>query len=200
MKRVISAVITIATAATATIAVVAAITPAMAAQHPARSRPASHAKLIAHAKTARHGKETPRDAKLAVTLPEEIASEFKGGKYVTIVRCSGTVTTPAPVRIARPDVPLLVHGGALEAKIVKLLAKPHTYKTIYKCTVVVKEKVPSVVKKVKKVKRATHKKSCEIGAPGKRGGGKGAGCSHIVTLNTGFGGAAGPVAGHHPAG
>jgi hypothetical protein len=199
MNRVISAVITIATAATA-IAVAAAVTPAMAALHPAHSRPASDAKLTAHAETARHGKETARDAKRSVTLPEEIASEFKGGKYVTIVRCSGTVTTPAPVHIARPDVPLMVHGGALKAKIVKLLAKPHTYKTIYRCTVVVKVKVPAVVKKVKKVKKTTHKKSCEIGTQGPGAGGKGAGCSRIVTLNTGFGGAAGPVAGHHPAG
>jgi len=49
MNRVISAVITVATAATATIAVAAAITPAMAAPHPAHSRPASHAKLTVHA-------------------------------------------------------------------------------------------------------------------------------------------------------
>lgn len=199
MNRVISAVITVAAAATATIALAAAITPAMAAQHPAHSRPASQAKRTVHAKTATHREETARDAK-SVTLPDEIASQLGGGKYVTIVRCSGTVSTPAPVRIARPDVPLMVHGRALKKKIVKLLRKPHTYKTVYHCTVVVKVKVAVVAKRVKQVKKTTHKKSCEIPAVGPGAGGTGAGCSRIVTLNTGFGGAAGKVAGHHPAG
>jgi hypothetical protein len=192
MNRVISTVITVATAATATIAAAAGIAPALAAQRPAQ-RPA-------HVRPATHARETFRHAKIIRTLPEEIASEFQGGKYVTLVHCSGTVRTPPPLHLARPDVPLTVRGGGPEAGIVKMLGKSHAYRTIYTCTVIVKVKVPVVVKTHKKTVHHG-KKTCEIaaGAPG-TGGGKQGHCSHVITLNTGFGGAAGQVAGHHPAG
>jgi hypothetical protein len=88
-----------------------------------------------------------------------------------------------------------VRGARPAAAVVKLLAKPKAYKTVYTCTVVVEEKVPTA-------KRKTHllaKKSCELGTS--RGlGGRGRSCHPVVILNTGFGGEAGPVAGHHPAG
>jgi hypothetical protein len=66
--------------------------------------------------------------------------------------------------------------------------------TIYTCTVVVKEKVPAKPKRVAKPKRA-HKTGCEIISTGSRKG-----CTKTVTVNTGFGGLAPRVTGHHPAG
>jgi hypothetical protein len=135
-----------------------------------------------------------------------IASEFGGGKYVTLVQCSGMVTAPPPLRIARPDAPLTVRGYGPEARIVRLLDKPHAYKTVYTCTVVVLVKVQVAAKKDKKDKKTTHavhhaRKVCEIVTAGTGTGGfEGRGCSRVVTLNTGFGGSAPKVAGHHPAG
>jgi hypothetical protein len=188
MNRVIAALTTIATAATATIAVAAAVAPALAAQRPVHARPAAHAKTAA------------RHVKLPGMLPDEIASEFGGGKYITLVHCSGRVTAPPPLRLAKHDAPLTVRGSGPEAAIIKMVAKPHAYKTIYTCTVVVKVKVPVVIKTHKKTVHH-RKRACQIGSGGPgAGGGKQGGCSHVVTLNTGFGGVAGQVAGHHPVG
>jgi hypothetical protein len=173
----------VAAAAAATLAATAAMVPAFAATHPA-----DHATL---ARTAAHGKASARARR---TLADVITSDFgDGGKYVTVVRCTGTVSAPPPVRLARLDDPLTVRGARPAAAVVKLLAKPKAYKTVYTCTVIVEQKVPAAKK--------THpvaKQSCTLGA-GSGWRGRLRGCHHVV-LNTGFGGEAGPVAGHHPAG
>jgi hypothetical protein len=191
MKRVMGAV---AAVAAATIALAAAMAPALAA-----TRPSDRFTLVRA--VAQHAPNdrvttTARDAKLKRALPDVIASQFGGGKYVTVVRCSGSTSTPPPVRLARLDDPLTVRGAHPSAAVIKLLAKPKSYKTIYTCTVVVEVRVPAAKKKT------TSKKSCELGAAGGGGGGTGRNhsCHHVIILDTGFGGEAGPVSGHHPAG
>jgi hypothetical protein len=177
----------VAAAAAATLAAAAVMAPAFAA-----TRPADHATL---ARTAAHGTAAHGTARHHTrrTLADVITSDFgDGGKYVTVVRCTGTVPTPPPVRLARLDDPLTVRGARPTAAVVKLLAKPKAYKTVYTCTVTVKEKVPAAKKKTHLVA----KKSCELGL----GRGWWRGCHPVVILNTGFGGEAGPVASHHPAG
>jgi hypothetical protein len=175
----------VAAAAAGTLAAAAVMAPAFAA-----SRPADHGSL---ARTAAHGKANHHTRR---TLADVITSDFgDGGKYVTVVRCTGTVSTPPPVRLARLDDPLTVRGARPAAAVVKLLAKAKTYKTVYTCTVIVKEKVPPAKKKPQLVA----KKSCELGT-GRGWVGRLRSCGHEVILNTGFGGEAGPVASHHPAG
>ncbi len=176
--------VAVAAAAAATLAAAAVMAPAFAAP-----RPADHATL---ARTAAHGKTNHHSRR---TLADVITSDFgDGGKYVTVVRCTGTVSTPPPVRLARLDDPLTVRGARPTAAVVKLLGKPKAYKTVYTCTVIVEEKAPAAKKK-------THlaKKSCELG-PGRGWSGRRRSCRQVVILNTGFGGEAGPVASHHPAG
>jgi hypothetical protein len=178
MRRVMGAV---AAAAAATLAAAAVMAPALAA-----TRPAEHA---APTRTAAHGKvkhhATP-------TLADVITSQLgDGGKYVTVVRCTGSVSTPPTIRLARLDDPLTVRGTRPTAAVIKQLAKPKTYKTVYSCTVTVKEKAPTPKKPKKK-----HPVGCELGRGGPWSGGR---SCHRVILNTGFGGEAGPVAHHHPA-
>jgi hypothetical protein len=175
----------VAATAAATLAAAAVMAPAFAA-----SRPADHAPL---ARAAAHGKASHRARR---TLADVITSDFgDGGQYVTVVRCTGTVSAPPPVRLARRGDPLTVRGARPAAAVVRLLAKPKTYKTVYSCTVIVKEKVPAARKKPHLVAR----KSCELG-PGRGWVGRWRSCAREVILNTGFGGEAGPVASHHPAG
>jgi hypothetical protein len=69
-----------------------------------------------------------------------------------------------------------------------MLARPKAYKTVYSCTVLVEEKAPTA-----------KKKSCEL-ATRRGSGGRWRSCHPEITLNTGFGGEAGPMASHHPAG
>jgi hypothetical protein len=182
------AVAAAAATAAAALAAAAVMAPAFAA-----TRPADHAtvaRTAAHRKTDHHARRT---------LADVITSDFgDGGKYVTVVRCTGTVSTPPPVRLARLDDPLTVRGARPTASVVKLLAKPKAYKTVYACTVLVEEKAPVAKKKTHLVA----KKSCELGPGGGWGGrgGRGRSCHPLVVLNTGFGGEAGPVASHHPAG
>jgi hypothetical protein len=175
MRRIIGAV----AVAAAALAAAAVMTPAFAA-----TRPAEHAaktRTAGHGKVKHHVKPTPADV---------ITSQLgHGGKYVTVVRCTGSVPTPPPVTLAQLNDPLTVRGGHPTAGVIKQLARPKTYRTVYSCTVTVKEKVPTPKKK-------THPAGCELG--------KGAPTSrkscHRVVLNTGFGGEAGTVAHHHPAG
>jgi hypothetical protein len=175
----------VAAGAAAALAAAAVMAPAVAA-----TRPADHA---TRARTAAHGKTDTR-ARRAVA--DVITSDFgDGGKYVTVVRCTGSASTPPPVRLARLDDPLTVRGARPTAAVVKLLAKAKTYKTVYTCTVVVKQKVPAPRKKTHPVA----KKSCKLGT-GRGWGGRLRSCHPVVILNTGFGGEAGPVASHHPAG
>jgi hypothetical protein len=179
-----------ATLATATMAAAATIVPAMAAPHPAATAPAKPAKATT----------TTAHAKLASSLPTQVASELDGGKYVTIVHCQG-VDSPPPVHLASPGAPLTITGGGPSAAVFKMLNQADPYKDIYSCTVLVKEKVPAKPKPAAKA----HKAGCEIrtasptaALPGGRNGRNW--CTKKVTLDTGFGGLARQVKNHHPAG
>ncbi len=199
MNRVTAVAAMLATAATATMAA-ATIGPALAAPRPSAAHPAAHA-------SAAHANESAaQQAKLASLLPTEIASEFDGGKYVTIVQCQG-VDSPPPVRLGQPGTPLTVSGVGPSAAIFKMLKQADPYKNVYTCTVLVKEKVPAkpradVTKKIKAHK--VRGSGCEIATGGNATGGNATGgnarCTKKVTLNTGFGGLAGQVKRHHPAG
>jgi hypothetical protein len=215
MNRVIAVTATFATAAMAgTMAAAAAGVPAMAAPRPATAHPAADGKQAAHAKQAADGKAAGAHAATAARpkaaaaqgpsfLPTVIGSELGGGKYVTVVSCHG-VDSPPPVTLAKPGTPLVVNGVGPSAAVLTMLKKPNPYKTIYTCTVTVREKVPAKPKPVAKVRKAhkAHKKGCEIAAGGHSGGPTGGrtGCTKPVTLNTGFGGEAPQVKDHHPAG
>jgi len=192
MRRVIGAV---AAAAAATIAAAAVMVPAFAATGPA-GRTALARTALAHtalAHTAAHGTTGHR---AGGTLADVITSDFgAGGKYVTVVRCAGAGSAPPSVRLARRDDPLTVRGAHPAASVVALLGQARAYKTVYTCTVIVKERVPPA--KRKPPRGAT--RSCELGA-GRGWLGWWRSCHHEVILNTGFGGEAGPVASHHPAG
>ena len=194
MNRVTAVAAMLATAATATMAA-ATIGPALAAPRPS----AAHA--AAHASAAHANESAAQQAKLASLLPTEIASEFDGGKYVTIVQCQG-VDSPPPVRLGQPGTPLTVSGVGPSAAIVKMLKQADPYKNVYTCTVLVKEKVPAkpradVTKKIKAHK--VRGSGCEIATGGNTTGGN-TRCTKKVTLNTGFGGLAAQVKRHHPAG
>ena len=194
MNRVTAVAAMLATAATATMAA-ATIGPALAAPRPSAAHPAAHA-------SAAHANESAaQQAKLASLLPTEIASEFDGGKYVTIVQCQG-VDSPPPVRLGQPGTPLTVSGVGPSAAIFKMLKQADPYKNVYTCTVLVKEKVPAkpradVTKKIKAHK--VRGSGCEIATGGNTTGGN-TRCTKKVTLNTGFGGLAAQVKRHHPAG
>jgi hypothetical protein len=168
----------VAAAAAATVAAAAVMAPAFAATRPAEH--AAKSRAAAHGKASQHAKPT-----LAHVITSQLGD---GGKYVTVVRCTGSVPAPPPVTLARLDDPLTVRGTRPTAGVIKQLAKPKTYKTVYTCTVTVKEKVPTPKK--------THPVGCELGNAGH--GSRGKSCHHVV-LNAGFGGAAGTVAHHHPA-
>jgi hypothetical protein len=175
----------VAAAAAAGLAAAAVMAPAFAATRPADQ--ATLARTAAHGTTNQHARRT---------LADVITSDFgDGGKYVTVVRCTGTVSTPPPVRLARLDDPLTVRGTRPTAGVVKLLARPKAYKTVYTCTVIVEEKVPAAKKKAHLIA----KRGCELGT-GRGWVGRWRSCRHAVILDTGFGGEAGPVASHHPAG
>jgi hypothetical protein len=213
MNRVIAVTAAFATAAMAgTMAV--SIVPAMAAPRPA----AAH--LTAHGNTghsnAGHSAKTGTTAKTNAQIvmaapakaaavpgaslpPTVIGSEFAGGKYVTVVQCQG-VDSPPPITLARPAKPLIVNGAGPSAAILKTLQRPNSYKTIYTCTVTVKEKAPA---KPKAALHKAHKPGCEIAAGGPASSARGRAssrCTKPVTLNTGFGGLAPQVKNHHPAG
>jgi hypothetical protein len=219
MNRVIAVTATLATAAMAGTMAAAGV-PAMAAPRPATAHPAAHGKQAAHAKAAGTRAATAARSKAAAAqgpsfLPTVIGSELGGGKYVTVVSCHG-VDSPPPVTLAKPGTPLVVNGVGPSAAVLTMLKKPNPYKTIYTCTVTVREKVPAKPKPVAKVKKAhkVGKKGCEIATGGPTGGRTGGptggrtggptggrtGCTKPVTLNTGFGGEAPQVKDHRPAG
>jgi hypothetical protein len=178
MNRVIAAVAGLATATAATTVFATAVGPAMAATRPAATHPAAHAK----APTGKPGAvPAMRHLKSAPAAPTEIASEVEGGKYVTVVKCSGGMP-PKPIRLAARDIPLTVHGTGSSPAIAAKLAKPNRYKTLYTCTVTVRLQAPLTKIAVKKPSISVN---CKV-------------CTKIVTLNTGFGGLAGQVSKHHP--
>jgi hypothetical protein len=187
--------------------VVAATVPAVAAPRLKAVKPAAHAAAPAapagHAKAAAAHSAAP-----ANDVPTVIGSELDKGKYATIVNCHG-VDSPPPVTLGKPGTPLTVNGIGPSAAILATLKHPNPYKTIYVCTVTVKEKVPPKPKAAV-AGPAVRRTGCEIaggGGTGGPGGGPGGGpsgghktCAKPVTLNTGYGGLASQVKGHHPAG
>lgn len=199
MNRVTAAAVT---AATATVAAAVTIVPALAAPRPAAVHLAAHVATAhvaaAHAAAAHRGtakaQAAARHAGTAGFSPTAIASELDGGAYVTVVRCQG-VDAPPPVRLGRPGTPLTVSGAGPSAAIFAMLKHPNPYKTIYACTVVVKQKAPAKPKPA--TARGAHPAGCEIAAGAGPSGTK---CTRKVTLNTGFGGLAGQVRDHRPAG
>jgi hypothetical protein len=197
MNRVIAVTATLAAATAATMAVAATIVPAQAAPLPATVHSAAHVNT-----GETDAKSATRQARTENSLPTVIGSELRGGKYMTVVRCQG-VDSPPSVTLDQPGRPLTVNGSGLSAAALKLASQSDPYKTIYTCLVTVEMK-PSP-----KVKTA-HRTGCEIWQGGGREGGTGnsresgasgrKGCTKPVTLNTGFGGLAPQVKGHHPAG
>jgi hypothetical protein len=181
MNRVIAATAGLATAAAATAFFAAAIVPAMAATRPAATHTAAHSKTATRADVKRAIARATRRLKAATAAPTKIASELDHGKYVTLVECSGGAP-PKPIRLAKRDIPLTVHGTGSSPAITAKLAQPNRYKTLYTCMVTVKLESPAVT--AKKVSRS---RRCVV-------------CTKAVTLNTGFGGLAAQVAKHHPAG
>jgi hypothetical protein len=81
-----------------------------------------------------------------------------------------STVTPPPVSVGVPGAPLTLHGTGPSAGAATLLTKPGGYKTVYVCTIIVK----------KRVTKKFHLRK--------------------VVISTGFGGEAGSVARHHPAG
>jgi hypothetical protein len=203
MNRVLAVAVT---AATATMVAGAAIVPAMAAQRPAHARTAATASAKKSGAKAAGATTAESRAKLAAQhsaasalAPLQITSQLGNGQYVTVVQCHGSVKTPPPVEVGQPDAPLTVHGSGLTSGMLATMKKPNAYKTVYACTVVVKERVAAKPKP-----RTAGHRSCTVvsgtgSGAGSAGGAGGKRCKK-VTLNTGFGGMASKVAQHHPAG
>jgi hypothetical protein len=203
MNRISAAAAILTAAATVAAAAAATIAPAMAATtHTAGgSAPqasSTSARSITRASTA--AERARVTAKQAGDPSRVIAGESDGGKYVTVVTCSGGATPP-PIRLAAPGTPLTTSGTGPPAGISAMLRKPNLYKTVYTCSVTVEEKTVPVKPNAK---GAVRKTKCKLGSQGGSASGSGAGgaktaaCSKGVTLNTGFGGMAKQVAGHHP--
>jgi len=176
MKRILVIVAAAgATAALGAATVAAGMLPAQAAA------PSGHrARTVPGARRAAGVRQEARP----VTVTDPIASQF-GGEYVTTVRCTGA-GAPPPIRLRLPGTPLTLRGTGPAAGVYQMLSRPNAYTTVYTCTIVVQKRVPA----------RPAKPRCELPAPG----GTNAPCTRVVTLNTGFGGAARAIAGHHPAG
>jgi hypothetical protein len=195
MSRVIAVTVTLVTAATATMVAAATVVPAMAAPRPTTARHAAHATI-------------------ADSMANEIG-EVEGGKYVTVVHCQG-VDAPPPIQLAKGNRLLAVNGAPLSAAVAGALNKPGAYKTVYTCTVVLKEDAPPTPKAASKnckivtghgirtgagadCAKPDTRKRCELVTGRGTRTGAGAGCRKTVTLNTGFGGMASRVKDHRPA-
>jgi hypothetical protein len=199
MNRVSAVAATLTAAATLTVAAAATVTPAHAAVRLAGARPA-HVRTIARTTTA--AEQARLIAEQAASDPSTaIAAESGDGKYVTVVRCSGE-STPPPIKLGQPGTPLTASGSGPSAGLLALLSKPNPYKTVYTCTVAVEmkstasstatpENTAEVAKPEDKAARRPLCESSDMGIKAKV-------CAKKVTLNTGFGGMAKQVAGHHP--
>ena len=88
-----------------------------------------------------------------------IASETSGGKYVTVVTCSGGATPP-PIKLGAPGTPLTASGTGPSAGLSAMLSKPNPYKTVYTCSVTVEEKT---IPAKPEAKAAVRKTKCELG-------------------------------------
>ena len=164
------------TAATATMVAGAAIVPAvaaMAAQRPAHARTAatasgkkSGAKAAGATTAESRAKLAAQHSAASALAPLEIASQLDNGQYVTVVQCHGSVKTPPPVEVGQPDAPLTVHGSGLTSGMLATMKKPNAYKTVYACTVVVKERVAAKPKP----RTAGHRSCTVVGGTGSGAG------------------------------
>jgi hypothetical protein len=109
-------------------------------------------------------------AKTARTDPPVAFDSEFGGGQFVTTVSCSSTVTPPPVSVGVPGAPLTLRGTGPSAGAATLLKKPGGYKTVFVCTIVVKKRVP------KKFRLRT------------------------VVISTGFGGEAGSVARHHPAG
>ncbi|MGH3168054.1 MAG: hypothetical protein ACRDN0_19490, partial [Trebonia sp.] len=166
----------------------AAFTPVLAAARPVPGT--AHAKGTAHARDKVQAKDKVHAKDVTATDPVRIVSQYGHGKYMSILTCGG-VDTPPPIRLKAPGAPLTLKGTGPSAGETKALSKPKAYMKVFKCTIMLDEKVPPTP-------------GCELAAGGPGSGGPGdsgtgaAACHRQVTLNTGFGGEAASVALHHP--
>jgi hypothetical protein len=196
MNRISAVAATLTTAATLTAAVAATVAPAQASVPPAGPGSAAHVRTISRLTTAaKRARVTAQAAARAAANPSvSIGSETSGGKYVTVVHCSGGATPP-PLKVGQPGTPLTASGTGPSAGLLAMLSKPNPYKTVYTCTVTVEEKTTAVAGPQEK---SAHR-ACELsGSSGASGSSSAKVCHKGVTLNTGFGGMAKQVAGHHP--
>lgn len=174
----ITAFVTVAaaSAALATAAVGTGMLPAFAA-----ARPAAHSAARGIERQIARKMPGARIGTMPSADPVRITSQYRSGQYVSVVTCEGA-QVPPPVRLRVKGTPIRVSGNQPSAVVARAIARPGRYKTVYTCQVVVEKEVPP--------------------APGKGGGikpcerYKGTISKCHVTLNTGFGGAAGSVARH----
>lgn len=186
MKRVPAVVTAVAASTVLASAILAAgtgITGPASASAAASAGPAAPKPGVRHqvAHLKKPAKKTP-----AAAAPVKILSQDASGQYVSEVTCDGKAA-PAPVRLNQPRTPIRLTGSALTPATARALARPRTYRQVYRCTIIVEKKAP-----VPAGKGGGVGTKCEL--PGKGG----RLCTSDVTLNTGLGGAAHSVAGHHP--
>jgi hypothetical protein len=102
--------------------------------------------------------------------PLTFASSYRGGQYVTVVKCSGGATPP-PLHLGTAAAPLTLSGSGPSTSAMKSASVPTAFKPAYLCTILVEKRLPAPpARKVPKK----------------------------AVIETGFGGMAGAVARHHP--
>jgi hypothetical protein len=200
---------TAATAATAalamgTMAAAAAIAPAMAAPRPSAAHTVARVtKKTTHVTTTTKATATRAElaaqtAKVATDPTVTIGSELDNGQFVTVVSCQGAAAAP-PIQVGLPGTPLTAHGIGPSAGILAMLQKPNPYKTVYTCTVTVKEKVPATTSSTSKSTfKTTPKARPKICVTVVETKGRVEVCRKSITVSTGFGGMAPQVKVHHP--
>lgn len=141
-------------------------------------KPVHHAKPAAARTTAKTTAKATAEAKAKAKAKAKADPADPPIAFATEFRGGQFVTlvscsskvTPPPVRVGVPGAPLTLSGTGPSAGAATLLKKPGGYKTVYTCTIVVK----------KRVQKKIHLRK--------------------VRISTGFGGKAGSVGRHHPAG
>jgi hypothetical protein len=126
---------------------------------------------LAVAAPGKAGHQAKPAARTAPTTDPPITFDSEfNGGQFVTLVSCSSTVTPPPVSVGVPGAPLTLHGTGPSAGAATLLKKPGGYKTVYVCTIIVKKRV---------TKRFHLRK---------------------VVISTGFGGEAGSVARHHPAG
>lgn len=183
----LTAMVTVAaaSAALATAAVGTGMLPASAAAHPTAHRVAYQAAHRVDRQIARSmpGARAGKNSLPVTASPVQINSQYGSGQYVSVVDCQSR-QAPPPVRLQAPQTPLRLTGTVPSLAVARAMATRGRYKTVYTCTLVVKKEIPRTPGKGGGIRPCEHART----AKGK--------CR--VTLNTGFGGAAGSVSGHRP--